>query len=200
LAATPTPCSTYNYPPGPVGALPTVDPQKLASLADFDPCAVRHPKTATALRSTSGPYIDRADMIGRVIASGPSQWTKIRAYLATYAAAQRLVGIDSEDPEVYPDREVWLVVLQGDGCAIPSGRAGVPPEKPRYCWGIYDATTGRSYVGGSSGANSRDWPPFLPNDGASIGRYLHLRNEAPERRVLLAQVRVISFGHEQPNS
>jgi hypothetical protein len=117
-----------------------------------------------AVRATGGPYIGRDEIIARVTASGPSQWAKIRAYLVSYATAQRLVGIDSEDPDVYPDREVWLVVLQGDGCAIPSGGPGAPPEKPRYCWGIYDATSGRAFSGGSSGANSRDWPSFLPDD------------------------------------
>jgi hypothetical protein len=82
----------------------------------------------------------------------------------TYAAAQRLVGTDSEDAELYPDREVWLVVMHGTGCTVPSGKPGSAPEKPQYCWSINDATDGRAYGGGSSGTNSRDWPPFLPDD------------------------------------
>jgi hypothetical protein len=59
----------------------------------------------------------------------------------TYAVAQRLVGTDTEDAGLYPDREVWLVVMEGTGCAVPSGRPGAALEKPRYCWSINDATS-----------------------------------------------------------
>ncbi len=164
LSGSPTPCAAYTYPAGPVRAWPTVDPQNLASLANFDPCAVREAKNATALRPTGGPYIGQDAIVARASATDSGQWTKVRAYLLTHAAAQRLVGTDSDGPDVYPDREVWLVVTRGTGCAIPSGKPGAPPEKPRYCWGIYDAADGRPYEAGSSGANSRDWPPFLPDD------------------------------------
>lgn len=59
---------------------------------------------------------------------------------------------------------MWLVVTQGTGCAISSGKPGAPAVKPRYCWGIYDATNGRAYASGGGGANSGDWPRFLPDD------------------------------------
>ncbi len=133
--AGPTPCPAYTYPAGAVRAWPTVDTQDLATPANFDPCAVRHPKSAAAVRSTGGPYISQADMIAHLTASSAGQWTKMRAYLVTYAAAQRLVGTDSEDPEAYPDREVWLVVLQGTGCATPSGKPGARRKSPATAGG-----------------------------------------------------------------
>ncbi len=133
LSASLTPCGAYTYPAGPVRAWPTADPQNLASLANFDPCAVREAKPPTALRPTGGPYIGQDAILGRFTSRDSGQWTKVRAYLLTYAAAQRLVGTDSDSPDVYPDREVWLVVARGTGCASSSGKPGSPPEKPRYC-------------------------------------------------------------------
>lgn len=141
-----------------------MDPGNLATLRDFDPCAVRHPKNPGALRPSGGPYIARAE-IERRVAGGVTP-TRIRSYLVTYAAATRLMEGDSESPDVYPDREVWLVVVAQDPyqCARPSVAPGVAPWPRRWCFGVYDATTGQAYYGGGNGPNAGDWPPYLPRD------------------------------------
>jgi hypothetical protein len=165
LNPTPVPCRSYTQ--GQPAAWPTVDPNTLATLASFDPCAIRHPQRADALRPSGGPYLSRDEIVRRETSSipGGQQPTKVRAYLTTFAGAIRLTGGDGEDPGVYPDREVWLMVSQGPGCAVPSGKpGGPPPERPRYCFGAYDATTGHAYFGGSGPANAQDWPPYLPLD------------------------------------
>ena len=166
LSSTPTRCSSYTTTGGAAAPWPTVDPSNLSSLAGFDLCVLRVPRNADALGPSGGPYISRDEIERRV--SGPptgAQPTKERAFLTTLAEATRLTGGDSEGPAEYPDREVWLVVRQGGGCAIPSSKPGGPnPVAPRYCFGAIDATTGQAYFGGSGPPNSDDWPPFLPKD------------------------------------
>jgi hypothetical protein len=164
LYSTPTPCPTYTYPPGPVRAWPTVDPQNLASLANFDPCAVRHPKTATALRPTGGPYIGQDDLIARVTASGPSQWTKIRAYLVTYAAAQRLVA------SIVNTRRSTRTARCGWSCCRVTGARSHPagPAPRRRSPATVGASTTRPLaVRTAAAARARTaatGPPFLPDD------------------------------------
>jgi hypothetical protein len=163
LGTPPTPCPVYTSP-GPVVAWPTVDPGHLATLADADLCLVRVPKRPGALRPSGGPYVGQDEIERRVAGSvAPS---KMRSYLVTYAAASRLLGGDSDGPDVYPDREVWLVVVaQGPHqCARPSLKPGVPEWPRRWCFGVYEATTGQAYYGGGNGPTQGDWPPYLPRD------------------------------------
>jgi hypothetical protein len=164
IGAAPTPCPAYTSPAGPLRAWPTVDPANLATLRDFDPCAVRWPKNPNALRPSGGPYISQQEIERRALDGRTA--SKVRSYLVTQAAATRLMGGDSENPDVYPDREVWLVAIAQEPfqCARPSLRPGVAGWPRRWCFGVYDATTGRSYGGGGNGANQGDWPPFLPSD------------------------------------
>jgi hypothetical protein len=74
------------------------------------------------------------------------------------------MGGASEDPDVYRDREVWLVVIAQDPfqCARPSLAPGVPGWPRRWCFGVYVATDGHAYYGGGNGPSQGDWPPFLP--------------------------------------
>jgi hypothetical protein len=169
LDPTPARCASYSYSTGAIAPWPPVDLNDLSSLARFDQCALRAPRNADALRPSGGPYLSRSEIEQRVLSSFPSgvHPTKVRAYLTTHAGALRLTGGDGEDPAAYPDREVWLVVTQGPGCAVPSGMpraGGVTLVAPRYCFGTIDATTGQSYGGGSGPPNAADWPPFLPID------------------------------------
>lgn len=165
LNSTPVRCASYSA--AAAAPWPTVNPNDLSSLASFDPCALRMPRNADAVGPSGGPYLSRDQIEQRVLGGLPTgtQPTKLRAFLTTLATAARLTGGDSEPRSAYPDREVWLVVTQGPGCAVPSGMPGGPtPVAPRYCFGVFDATTGDQYFGGSGPPTGDDWPPLLPKD------------------------------------
>jgi hypothetical protein len=76
-----------------------------------------------------------------------------------------MVGQDSEESTIYPDREVWLVVVQArDQGWIPSLPYGVTPWPRLWYYEVIDATTGQVLVYGFNGPKDSDWPASLPKD------------------------------------
>jgi hypothetical protein len=80
-----------------------------------------------------------------------------------FADAVKMINMGVEDPTIYPDREVWLVVVQAEDknimfIGLPPG---VDPWPIHWYYNVYDATTGRVL---HSGFNNRDetvWPAGL---------------------------------------
>lgn len=140
---------------------PVVDTHALPPVINFDPCTSRFTMTDDALKRTGGPYISQAEAERRAVYAGKP--TKVRSWFVSYGEAEKMMGQSGEDPQVYPDREVWLVVVQApDQGPMPSLDPGVKPWPRRFHFGVYDATTGRILELGGNGPNDGDWPASLP--------------------------------------
>ncbi len=140
---------------------PVVDTHALPPVINFDPCTNRFTMMDDALKRTGGPYISQAEAERRAIYEGKP--TKVRSWFVSYAEAEKMMGQSGEDPQVYPDREVWLVVVQGrDQGPMPSIPYGVTPWPRRWYYFVLDATTGQTLSMGGNGPDSGDWPASLP--------------------------------------
>jgi hypothetical protein len=140
---------------------PVVDTHALPPVINFDPCTHRFTMLDDALKRTGGPYISQAEAERRAIYAGKP--TMVRSWFVSYGQAAKMMNLSGEDPEVYPDREVWLVVVQGrDQGPMPSVPYGIKPWPRRWYFFVLDATTGRNLVGGGNGKDSPDWPASLP--------------------------------------
>lgn len=140
---------------------PVVDTHALPPVINFDPCTNRFTMTDDALKRTGGPYISQAEAERRAVYAGKP--TKVRSWFVSYAEAEKMMGQSAENSQVYPDREVWLVVVQGrDQGPMPSIPYGITPWPRRWYYFVLDATTGRTLSMGGNGADSGDWPATLP--------------------------------------
>lgn len=142
---------------------PAVNPRALPPVENFDPCTNRFTMLDDALKASGGPYKTKTEVENWATANVMP--TKVRSYFLTYGQALQMMDIHSDSSEIYPDREVWLVVVQAlDQGPMPSVKMGVQPWPRRYYFVIYDATTGRGFEVGGNGQNDGDWPTSLPKD------------------------------------
>lgn len=156
-AAQSTPCN--NNPK--VGGV--VDTRGMPPVNNLDPCTNRLTMLDNALKHTGGPYISRSQV--ETSATTNIKATKVRSYFVTYGEYQKLMDQHTDSFQVYPDREVWLVVVQApDQGPRPSLMPGTTPWPRRYYWMVFDATTGQGLEWGGNLANSGDWPASLPTN------------------------------------
>lgn len=142
---------------------PPVNPRALPPVKNFDPCTNRFTMLDNALKHTGGPYKSKAEVESRATANVKP--TKVRSYFVTYSKALQMMDLHSDSSDIYPDREVWLVVVQAlDQGPMPSLKPGTKPWPRRFYYVIYDATTGRGFEWGGNGPNDGDWPASLPSD------------------------------------
>ena len=142
---------------------PPVNPRVLPPVKNFDPCTNRFTMLDDALKATGGPYKTKTEVENWATANVKP--TKVRSYFVTYGQALKMMNLHSDSSEIYPDREVWLVVVQAlDQGPMPSLPYGIQPWPRRYYFVIYDATTGRGFELGGNGPNDGDWPASLPKD------------------------------------
>lgn len=156
-----TPCLNL---PAISAPLPTQQPTPAAE--NFDPCTRQITLTKNALKRTGGPYISQAQAEQMVV--GNRQPTKVRSFFTTNAQAEQMMGNHSTSTTAYPDREVWLVVVQFDdpnlieqhlapGVPTPTP---LPPGTRFYIYSYIDATTGQWLGGGQN--TSYPWPLGVP--------------------------------------
>lgn len=158
VAAQRTDCRSHVPAVGPV-----LDVQSMPFVRNFDPCTNRLTMTDGALKPTCGPYISKEEAERHAV--GSVRPTKVRSYFGRYDDMYKLLGIATGSTEIYPDREVWLVVVQApDQGPVPSLKATVKPWPRRWYYRVLDATTGRLLGEGGNGANDGDWPATLPAD------------------------------------
>jgi len=158
LAQQRTDCRTHVPAVGPV-----LDARGLPFIRNFDPCSNRLTMTDNALNATGGPYISKAEAEQRAVGSATP--TKLRSYFGDYAHIHALFGITTGSTEIYPEREVWLVVVQAaDQGPRPSLKPAVQQWQRRWYYQVLDATRGRLFEEGGNGQDDPDWPAVLPAD------------------------------------
>jgi hypothetical protein len=142
---------------------PVLNTTAIPYIQNFDPCTKRLTMMDNALKHSGGPYISKAKVEGW--ATENVQPTKVRSYFVTYGQYLKMMDVHSDSTDVYPDREVWLVVVQApDQGPMPSLKYGINPWPRRFYFGVYDATTGQLFEEGGNGPNEGDWPASLPKD------------------------------------
>lgn len=158
LAQQRTDCRTHVPAVGSV-----LNTRALPFIINFDPCSNRLTMTDDALKPTGGPYIGKAEAERRAL--GVATPTKVRSYFGRYDDMHSLIGLPGATTDIYPDREVWLVVVQArDQGPMPSLKAGIEPWPRRWYYRLLDATTGRLLEEGGNGRDDLDWPARLPVD------------------------------------
>jgi hypothetical protein len=150
-----TPCAKNPTIGGPV------DTHALPPVKNFDPCTNRFTMTDDALKRTGGPYVSRAEVVRRAI--GTTHPTRVGSYFVPFGDAVKMIDLGVEDPKIYPDREVWLVVVQAEveDYNFISLPYGVDPWPIHWYFNIYDATTGRVLHFGANTRGSNTWPAGL---------------------------------------
>jgi hypothetical protein len=142
---------------------PALDARGLPFIRNFDPCSSRLTMTDNALNATGGPYISKAEAEQRAVASATP--TKVRSYFGDYAHIHALLGITGGSTEIYPDREVWLVVVRAaDQGQRPSLKPTVQQWQRRWYYQVLGATSGRLLEEGGNSQDDPDWPAVLPAD------------------------------------
>ncbi len=142
---------------------PAVNPRALPPVKNFDPCTNRFTMLDDALKANGGPYVSKAEVESWATANVKP--TKVRSYSVTYGQALKMMDLHSDSSEIYPDREVWLMIVQApDQGPMPSLKYGTKPWPRRWYYIVYDATTGRGFEVGGNGPNNGDWPASLPKD------------------------------------
>jgi hypothetical protein len=139
------------------------DIRQLPTVQNFDPCTKRFTMTADALKATGGPFVGRDEV--EKLAIGIAKPTKVRSYFLPFGQYQKIMNDTNVISTIYPEREVWLVVVQApDQGPVPSVPQGIQPWPRRYYYEVYDATTMKLLVQGGNGPNEGDWPASLPLD------------------------------------
>ncbi len=142
---------------------PVLNTTAMPYIENFDPCTKRLTMLDDALKASGGPYLSKAEVESWATANVKP--TKVRSYFLTYGQFLKMMDLHSDSSDIYPDREVWLVVVQApDQGPMPSLMYGIEPWPRRWYYIIYDATTGRGFEVGGNGANNGDWPASLPKD------------------------------------
>lgn len=156
-----TPCLNL---PAVTAPLPTQQPQP--PVENFDPCTRQTTLGKNALKRTGGPYISQTQAEQMVV--GNRHPIKVRSFFTSNARAEQMMGNHSISTMIYPDREIWLVVVQfNDPNLIEQHLApGIPTPTPLppgtrfYIFSYIDATSGQWLGGGQD--TSYPWPPGVP--------------------------------------
>lgn len=142
---------------------PVQDLRGLPPLKNLDPCTHQLTMSEDALKHSGGLYLSKAEV--EKSATEHMKPTKVRSYFVTYEQYLKMMNRQVASTTVYPDKEVWLVVVQApDQGPVPSIPHGMEPWPRRYFFQVFDATTGKVLELGGNGPNEGDWPASLPAD------------------------------------